>query len=316
MLLQNIIQILRGDIATSSDYYQEIGLFRHLYRSPLHTQGGSMRKKIIVTFIILLALTTGLLGCGRDQKKTNNKAAQPDKSVQNQDTESSDSDSKSTNKKTKKPKKARRKGEKFPPVAIDTYKSRGKNKRARRRGSNLETSRIDNILRLARRLIGKKHRSFHYKRFTFTGDCSGFVRFLFATQRVKLIEPAIKLKRKHGAYAIYYSMKYNGGTHKRKKPRPGDLVFFDNTYDINKDKKVNDPFTHVGIVEKVMKNGTIYFIHYINPKLGVVRDKLNLKKPNSKKRNSYIRDRRKYPHPKKKYLTGQLFAGFATVRMD
>ena len=41
---------------------------------------------------------------------------------------------------------------------------------------------------------------------------------------------------------------------------PGDLVFFDNTWDYNGDGMANDPLTHVGIVERQEDDGTIVFI--------------------------------------------------------
>ena len=39
--------------------------------------------------------------------------------------------------------------------------------------------------------------------------------------------------------------------HHRKVPRPGDLAFFDDTYDANHDGRTNDPLTHVAVVLSV-----------------------------------------------------------------
>ena len=44
----------------------------------------------------------------------------------------------------------------------------------------------------------------------------------------------------------------------------GDLVFFDNTWDADGDGVDNDPFTHVGVVEKVESDGTIVFISRVS----------------------------------------------------
>ncbi|MDH5682207.1 MAG: NlpC/P60 family protein [Spirochaetota bacterium] len=215
----------------------------------------------------------------------------------------------------KKPRK-RPKTPVFPEVHISSYLSdRDRDHEDPEGIVGLERKKTSSIIRLARKFLGKKHRRFRHKNKSYNGDCSGFMMFLFATHRVGLLERHIKLRRKNMVAHIYYSMKYNGATHRKKYPKPGDLVFFHDTFDFNRDKKTNDPLTHIGLVEKVTKSGTIYFIHYLNPYYGVVRDRLNLRRPNDPNKNSYIRSARRFPHPKKKYLTGQLFAGFARVRM-
>src|SRR6266542_2553732 len=43
-------------------------------------------------------------------------------------------------------------------------------------------------------------------------------------------------------------------------PSPGDLVFFDDTYDRNRNGRADDRLTHVGIVEYVV-DGTVVFVH-------------------------------------------------------
>jgi len=204
----------------------------------------------------------------------------------------------------------------FPPLQIATYMAERDSSRENPEDfDGLERKKSSSIVRLARKFLGSKKRRFRYKNKSYNGDCSGFMLFLFATQRVGLLERHIKLRRKNMVAYIYYSMKYNGATHRKKYPKPGDLVFFHDTFDFNRDRKTNDPLTHIGLVEKVARDGTIYFIHYLNPYYGVVRDKLNLRRPGDPKKNSYIRSPRRFPHPGKKYLTGQLFAGFARVNM-
>ncbi|MDH4128802.1 MAG: CHAP domain-containing protein, partial [Spirochaetota bacterium] len=127
-------------------------------------------------------------------------------------------------------------------------------------GSNNTDERIIKIVKVAKKLVGKRYKKFHYNRKTYRGDCSGFIEFLFATQKVKIVDPAIKLRGNGEAYRIYYSMKFQASTHTNKIPRQGDLVFFHNSYDKNKDGKENDPLTHIGIVENVDTDGTIHFI--------------------------------------------------------
>ena len=73
-------------------------------------------------------------------------------------------------------------------------------------------------------------------------------------------------------YALNHGRVYNGG-----RPVPGDLVFFRETYDQNRDGRRNDGLTHVGIVDQVDADGTVTVIHRV--KRGVVRYRMNLARP-------------------------------------
>ena len=96
-------------------------------------------------------------------------------------------------------------------------------------------------------------------------------------------------------------------------PHPGDVVFFDNTFDKNKNGKFDDPITHVGIVEEVFADGRISMLHIGSKR--VSRIYLDLKNPNTYKnkegsiRNSYLRYRYfpKDPNPR---LAAQLWIGY------
>lgn len=44
-------------------------------------------------------------------------------------------------------------------------------------------------------------------------------------------------------------------------PRPGDLVFFDRTYDANRNGRVDDRLTHVAVVVAIHKDGTVEMVH-------------------------------------------------------
>jgi hypothetical protein len=91
-------------------------------------------------------------------------------------------------------------------------------------------------------------------------------------------------------------------------PQPGDLVFFRNTYDRNRDGKLNDGLTHVGVVESVAADGTVSFVHRIHG--GVKRGKLQPFVPRDIKRNDYLR-----PAKGKAPLasTGELFVSYASA---
>lgn len=170
------------------------------------------------------------------------------------------------------------------------------------------------VVELAQTYVDKKFKQFTYKDKNYGNDCSGFVRYLYAHFDIDIVDPKIKLDWGSGTEAIYKKYEKAGTVYTGKTPEPGDIITFDNTYDRNNDGKVNDPFSHTALVEKVLDDGTVVMIHNINSVMGVRRDKMNLGDPDNYKVNSYIRSKRRYPHPDKKYLTGQLFHSFAKVQ--
>src|SRR5438045_5492230 len=88
-------------------------------------------------------------------------------------------------------------------------------------------------------------------------DCSGFVRLVYAIQGIDLSRlPA----RSSIVQAMYIRARENGAL-RDGSPRPGDLVFFRNTYDRNRDGRRHDGLTHAGIVESVDDEGPATFVH-------------------------------------------------------
>lgn len=102
-----------------------------------------------------------------------------------------------------------------------------------------------------------------------------------------------------------------------RNPQKGDVVFFDNTYDKNRNKRWDDPLTHVGLVESIEKDGTISYIHGNtgNPK-AIKKAYLNTRYPSTYQKsgkiiNTYLR--KKYTWEtisQRKQLSGQLVKGF------
>ena len=96
-------------------------------------------------------------------------------------------------------------------------------------------------------------------------------------------------------------------------PGLGDLVFFDNTYDRNNNKRLDDILTHIAIVVGIDPDGTIEMVHLGGS--GIVGLTMNLRhptehsSPTGKVWNSYLRVNRKGETSPR--LTGQLFKAFA-----
>ena len=157
----------------------------------------------------------------------------------------------------------------------------------------------------------------------FRNDCSGFVRSIYYRFNLELFNTE-KVKKAGkwlpGTEVIYNFIKENGKIFKNSLPRRGDLIFFDNTHDRNKDGKVNDKFTHVAIVVDVKSDGTVYYIHKSNR--GINIQKMNLNYPNKVyiykngkkiKVNSYLRKKRKNDSKNTPYLSSQMFRAYGSL---
>ena len=152
---------------------------------------------------------------------------------------------------------------------------------------------------------------------SYTPDCSGFVRGVYATQRVDLYDGLGELDGGNGVGRIFTHVVQHGRIHYGPTVHPGDLVFFHNTWDFNRDGLPNDPLTHVGVVEKVELDGTVVFVSSVSA--GIERYRMNLKHPDTHKAadgrvwNDFLRRKHFGDSPGTYYLTGRLFAAFGTL---
>jgi hypothetical protein len=164
-------------------------------------------------------------------------------------------------------------------------------------------------------LVGRSQIELEGRRYA--SDCSGFVRGVYATQRVDLYDGLGELDGGNGVGRIYTHAVEHGRIHYGPTVHPGDLVFFHNTWDFNRDGLPNDPLTHVGIVETVERDGTVIFVSWVSA--GVERYRMNLQRPdihktvNGQVLNDHIRRKGTAESEATRHLTGQLFAAFGTV---
>lgn len=147
----------------------------------------------------------------------------------------------------------------------------------------------------------------------FNDDCSGTILAIYAYAGVNLVK-RFRHYTGSGVVRIYKIMKAHHLLYKSYYPQPGDIIFWNNTYDANGDGKWDDPLTHAGMVVGVGPSGEITFIHQ-NYRLGIVLAKMNLLYPSIYTRiidgirvmvNSPMRMRGSPPGPY--WLSGQLIA--------
>ncbi len=149
----------------------------------------------------------------------------------------------------------------------------------------------------------------------FRRDCSGYVEAVLSGLGHDVVGFVNSYGiRTNGVAQIYEYVERMGTIYKDKTPKTGDLIFFSNTYDVNKDGKNNDKLSHIGIVTEVREDGTIEFRHIIRQ--DIQTDYINLSKPtlHSYKGqiiNSYLRRAgKKYSYPA---TTSQLFDFFGSL---
>ncbi|QSQ26591.1 CHAP domain-containing protein [Pyxidicoccus parkwayensis] len=169
----------------------------------------------------------------------------------------------------------------------------------------------ETVLATARALVGKPQVVINGRKYP--ADCTGLIEGVYAQAGITFrgtLKPG-----DNGVTALYRHARARGRVYTEGRPTPGDLVFFRETYDQNRDGRRNDGLTHVGIVDAVDEDGTVTVIHRV--RRGVVRYHMNLARPGlprDPKTGEVLNDLLRHPGPNKDpVLTGQLFASFGSV---
>jgi hypothetical protein len=171
------------------------------------------------------------------------------------------------------------------------------------------------IVESAARLVGVRAITSQGKRIAY--DCAGVTRAIFLEHGIDLYRGAFAGPKGNGVRLIHNHVRQHGTLHRESNVNPGDLVFFDNTWDFNEDGKLNDPLTHVGVIERLEPDGTVIFISRVAN--AIERYHMNLDQPHVHKTaqglvlNDYIR--RKHPTDPENAarLTGELFAFYGNL---
>jgi len=164
---------------------------------------------------------------------------------------------------------------------------------------------------LARRLVGRRTVSWPGQ--PFPDDCSGLVLGIYASVGLPL--NGMARPGENAVTSIFRLARVRGQVFTAGTPSPGDLVFFHDTYDQNRDGLFDDGLTHVALVESVEDDGTVLIIHRV--RRGVMRYRMNLQHPGLRADprsghplNDYLRGSTGKSPP---VLTGQLFAAYGSL---
>jgi hypothetical protein len=112
----------------------------------------------------------------------------------------------------------------------------------------------------------------------FTLDCTGTVRAVFYSLQLDVARDFPQFSG-NGVKRLYETLRRQNLLHREVYPQPGDIIFWDNTYDMNNDgNRNNDPLTHAGIVVGVEEDGTIHYVHS-HVRQGIVIEVMNLRSP-------------------------------------
>ncbi len=182
---------------------------------------------------------------------------------------------------------------------------------------DLAESMRSDLIDQARAWLGQGLRAFDVQGERYSADCSGFVQAVYAGNGLPFRERLVGLPASEGgATASIYRLIQGSGElyHDPRLVLPGDLIFWDDTYDRNRNGRLDDPLTHVAIAERVDADGTVHYLH--RGSRGVTVGYLNLTRPEQyrdetgKPVNSGIRQRRSGDPPGTRYLASQLFVAF------
>lgn len=168
----------------------------------------------------------------------------------------------------------------------------------------------NNLALLARKAVGRSKIAVAGK--SFRADCSGTVRAIFAAAKIPL-GGIIKNSTDNDVKTIYRFVQRYGQIYK-ENPKPGDLVFFHNTYNRSGSGRMNDALTHIGIIEKV-DGEIVHFVHHMGH--SIIRSRMNLQKPKlsrhpqtSERINHVLR---RAQRGQRSYTAAELFAGFGRL---
>ena len=131
------------------------------------------------------------------------------------------------------------------------------------------------VVESAKSLVGQRSLRVNGRRFRY--DCTGTILAAYYGAGIDL-EAEFSAYTGNGVARLFklaaaHELVYTGDS-----PRPGDVIFWDNTYDRNGDGAWNDPLTHAGVVVRAYDDGSVDYVHH-NYREGIVVARMSLASP-------------------------------------
>jgi len=132
------------------------------------------------------------------------------------------------------------------------------------------------VVETARSLVGRSRLQVNGRRFRY--DCTGTILAAYYGAGIDLGAEFARYTG-NGVTRLYRLARDAGVVYTGSRPEPGDVIFWDNTYDRNGDGTWNDDLTHAGIVVRTYEDGSLDYVHH-NYRRGIVVARMNLALPN------------------------------------
>jgi len=171
------------------------------------------------------------------------------------------------------------------------------------------------LVKAANGLLGREELVVRGRRFNM--DCTGVVLAVYYSAGLDLSREFDRYSG-NGVTRLYKSLEARELLYRTRDPAPGDIIFWDNTYDRNGDGLWNDTLTHTGMVVNTHTDGRVEYIH-MNYRRGIILETMNLHNPDAHQDtrlgrvtivNSPMRMKEAgSPHPDK-WLASQLYRIF------
>ena len=159
------------------------------------------------------------------------------------------------------------------------------------------------LLEAANWAEGRSNVSNNGRRFSL--DCSGVVSAIYWRAGIDL-QAAYPLYTGNGVTRIHRYLGDKDLLYRPEEPAPGDIIFWDNSYDMNGNGLADDELTHIGMVVDVSPEGDVTYIHhdYIS---GVILARMYPPDPGDRSRNNGMRMQSLGPTPDGKSTSGELY---------
>ena len=110
-------------------------------------------------------------------------------------------------------------------------------------------------------------------------DCTGVIMAIYYYAGIDFT-PAMTGYTGNGVTRMYKYLREEELLYTTEYPVPGDIIFWDNTWDANEDGQYNDYLTHIGMVYDVDDSGLITYVHH-NYRKGIIIEYMNLTDPDT-----------------------------------